>query len=305
MMTDTPILPDVDRAIGFTIPHRHARGRVARLGPALDAIMAAHAYPAPIERVLAEALTLTALLGSLLKNEQGQLTLQAQASGGVVTLMVCDYQNGALRGYAQFDEERLGEVGEAPSLFALFGSGYLAITFDQATSGERYQGIVPLDGDSIAAAAERYFDQSDQVPSLIRLGAARTADGHCVAGGLFLQHLPEGEEGRERLHVRDDRPEWEHVEALGATMGTDELADPMLSLETLVWRLFNEEQEVRVLGATPLSKGCRCDGAYIAQVLAKFPAGERLAMADDRGVITVDCAFCSTKFPVDAVAIAE
>jgi molecular chaperone Hsp33 len=300
MTTDTPTPPDLDRVVGFTIPHRHARGRIARLGPALDAILAAHAYPTAIERTLAEALTLTALLGSLLKDAAGQLTLQAQTKGGIVSLMVCDYQDGALRGYAQFDAERLGEIGEAPSLFALFGTGYLAITFDQVTTGERYQGIVPLDGASIAEAAETYFDQSEQIPSLIRLGVQRDPDGRVITGGLFLQHLPEGEEGGERLHVRQDHPEWEHVEMLGATMGADELADPALPLETLVWRLFNEERDVTLVPARPLRRGCRCDGAYISSVLAKFPAEERAEMADETGMITVDCAFCATSFQVDA-----
>lgn len=303
-MNESLKLPDLDRVIGFTIPGRHARGRIARLGPALDTVLAAHAYPPAIERLLAEALTLAALLGSLLKDDQGQLTLQAQTSGGIVGLLVCDYQGGALRGYVQYDADRLGEVADAPSLFALFGAGHLAITFDQAATGERYQGIVPLDGDSLADAAERYFLQSEQIPSLIRLGARRLPDGRHVAGGLFLQHLPDGEEGRERLHTRDDHPEWEHVAVLGGTMGADELADPALSLETLVWRLFNEEDEVRLLKGADLSRGCRCDADYIAQVLAKFPAEDRAAMADDSGVITVDCAFCATSFPLPAASVA-
>ncbi|HWK36714.1 Hsp33 family molecular chaperone HslO [Sphingomonas sp.] len=302
-MTNTAPTSDIDRVIGFTIPQRHARGRIARLGPVLDTVLAAHAYPPPIEQLLAEALTLAALLGSLLKDAQGQLTLQAQTKGGIVSLLVCDYQGGALRGYVQFDADRLDEVADAPSLFALFGTGHLAITFDQATSGERYQGIVPLDGDSLADAAENYFLQSEQIPSLIRLGARRGPDGHCIAGGLFLQHLPDGEEGRERLHVRDDHPEWEHVAVLGGTMGVDELADPALPLETLVWRLFNEEEEVRLLKGADLHKGCRCDAGYIAQVLAKFPAEERAEMADEHGIISVDCAFCSTCFPVSVADI--
>ncbi len=294
---------DLDRVAGFTIPGRHARGRIARLGPVLDVILAAHAYPPPIEALLAEALTLTALLGSLLKDATGQLTMQAQTSGGIVSLMVCDYQDGALRGYVQFDADRLSEIGAAPSLYALFGTGHLAITFDQAATKERYQGIVPLDGDSIAAAAESYFLQSEQIPSLLRLGTRRLASGRHVAGGLFLQHLPEGEEGRERLHTRLDPPEWEHVAALGGTMGGDELADPAIPLETLVWRLFNEEPEVRVLPGTALSRGCRCDGDYIAQVLAKFPADQRAAMADADGVIRVDCAFCARDFPVPLATV--
>lgn len=289
---------DLDRAIGFTIPARHARGRLVRLGPVLDHILRAHAYPPAIEAILAEALTLTALLGSTLKDAGGQLTLQAQTSGGVISLLVCDYKGGELRGYVQFDSDKFAEAGPTPSLFALFGTGYLAITFDQAATKERYQGIVPLDGDSLSQAAESYFLQSEQIPSLVRLGTRRDAGGRLIAGGLFLQHLPEGEEGRERLHTRLDHPEWEHVQILGSTMGADELADPALPLETVVWRLFNEESEVRVLPATPLSRGCRCDPEYITQVIAKFPPEERAKMADEHGIISVDCAFCATQFPV-------
>lgn len=297
-MTDTPRLPDLDRAIGFTIPDRNARGRLVRLGPTVQSILSAHNYPAPIESLLSEALALAALLGSTLKDAQGQLTMQAQTQGGIIKLMVCDFKDGELRGYVDFDRERLATLGDNPSLFALFGQGYLAITFDQAVSGERYQGIVPLDGDSLSQAAESYFLQSEQIPSLVRLGLGHDSEGRRIAGGLFLQHLPEGEDGRERLHTRLDHPEWGHVEALGATMGADELADPMIPLETIVWRLFNEEREVRVLATTALERGCRCDREYIAGVIARFPPDERAAMADDAGVITVDCAFCATSFPL-------
>jgi molecular chaperone Hsp33 len=300
---EDPKIADTDRALGFTIPARHARGRVVRLGPVLDTVLAAHAYPPPIEALLAEALTLAALLGSTLKDAGGQLTLQAQTEGGVVKLLVCDYKGGELRGYVQYDAERLAECPENPSLFALFGAGYLAITFDQAATKERYQGIVPLDGDSLADAAQSYFVQSEQIPSLVKLGIARRGDGSHVAGGLFLQHLPEGEDGRERLHVRLDRPEWEHVAILGGTMGADELADPTLPLETLVWRLFNEETEVRLLSEVSLARGCRCSPDYIAQVLGQFPVEEQREMADADGMIYVDCQFCATKFPVPVTAV--
>jgi molecular chaperone Hsp33 len=301
-MTDDNAAPDQDRALGFAIPARHARGRIVRLGPALDTILAAHAYPPAIEALLAEALTLTALIGSTLKDAGGQLTLQTQSKTGVVTLLVCDYKGGELRGYVQFDADRLAVAPADPTLFALFGQGYLAITFDQAATGERYQGIVPLDGATLAEAAQSYFVQSEQIPSLVRVGLARSDEGGHVAGGLFLQHLPEGEEGRERLHTRLDHPEWEHVATLGSTIGADELTDPAIPLETLVWRLFNEEQEVRVLAETPLARGCRCSPDYIAQVLAKFPPEEQRAMADADGTITVDCAFCARKFPVPIAA---
>ncbi len=302
-MAQQGTIPDIDRALGFTIPLRHARGRVVRLGPLLDTILAAHAYPPAIEALLAEALTLTALIGSTLKDAGGQLTMQTQTQNGVVSLLVCDYRGGELRGYVQYDADKLADAPADPTLFALFGTGYLTITFDQATTGERYQGIVPLDGETLTEAAQSYFVQSEQIPTLIRVGAVRGAGGAHVAGGLFLQHLPEGEEGRDRIHTRLDHPEWEHVAILGGTMGADELADPALPLETLVWRLFNEEEEVRLLGETALSKGCRCSPDYIAQVIAKFPIEEQRDMADEDGVITVDCAFCATKFPLQVGAI--
>ena len=292
-----PVFTDLDRAIGFTIPAQHARGRMVRLGPVLDKILDAHAYPPAIESLLAEALTLTALVGSTLKDADGQLTMQTQSEHGVVRLLVCDYRGGDLRGYVKFDADRLAEGPSDPTLFALFGQGYLAITFDMATSGERYQGIVPLDGTRFSEAVQSYFSQSEQIPTLVRVGFAKQ-NGRCVAGGLLLQHLPEGEDGRERLHTKLDHPEWEHVAALGETMGTDELADAALPLETLVWRLFNEEAEVRVLAATPIVKGCRCTQEHIRSVLAKFPVEEQRSMADENGVIGVDCAFCSTVFPI-------
>lgn len=291
---------DLDRALGFAITSRSARGRIVRLGPALDAILSAHAYPPAIEALLAEALTLCALMGSTLKDEAGQLTMQTRTDAGVVQLLVCDYRGGELRGYIQYDADKLAAAPEHPTLFALFGQGYLAITFDLATTGERYQGIVPLDGDTLAEAAQSYFIQSEQIPTLVRLGKGRDASGRPVSGGLLLQHLPEGEEGRERLHTRLDHPEWDHVAALGSTMGADELADPTLPLETLVWRLFNEESEVRVLASTDLSRGCRCTPEHILGVLAKFGPEERREMADADGVIAVDCAFCATSFPVFA-----
>jgi molecular chaperone Hsp33 len=285
----------MDAAIGFALPERHARGRLVRLGAVLDDILSAHDYPAPIARLLSEALALTALLGATLKHAGGQLTLQAQTEAGVVDLLVADYKDGELRGYIRFDRDRLAEQPSQPSLFALFGKGYLAITFDQALSNERYQGIVPLEGGSLAEAIEHFFAQSEQIPSLVRLAVSE--DGR-VAGGILLQHLPEGEEGRDRLHTRLDHPEWEHVRALAQTIGPDELADPGLPLESLVWRLFHEEAEIRLLSTVPLHKGCRCSLEHVRGVIARFAAEERAAMVDEDGFISVDCEFCSRVFPL-------
>ena len=295
----------LDEALGFTIPARHVRGRVVRIGPLLDAVLAAHAYPPVIERLLGSALVLAALLGSTLKGAGGQLTLQAQTEHGVVSLLVADYKDGEVRGYAKFDADRLAELGPDPTLFGLFGKGYLAITFDQALTGERYQGIVPLDGESLAQAAEHYFFQSEQIPSVIQIATRHDAGKGCVAAGMLLQHLPEGEVGRERLHVRHDHPEWEHVQALAGTLGDMELTDDSLSLADIIWRLFHEEEEIRVTEPTPLAKGCRCDLAHIRDVIGRFPASERVEMADESGIIGVDCAFCSRLFPLALDSFAE
>jgi len=287
-----------DVALGVAIPSRNARGRIARLGPVVDAILANHNYPAIIEKLLAEALTLTSLLGSLLKEPEGQLTLQAQTQGGIIDLMVCDYLGGELRGYVRHDPERLADASSEPGLKELFGKGYLAITFDQPVAKERYQGIVPLEGKNLAEAAQSYFAQSEQIPSLVRLAAEKRAD-HWFAGGLLLQHLPEGEEGRERLHTRLDHPDWPHVAILGGSVKGGELTDPELPLDDLIWRLFHEEEEVRTLGATKLRRGCRCDPDYVRSVIARFPADEREAMVGDDGLIRVDCAFCSSSFSIE------
>jgi len=292
-----------DQPLVFTIAARHVRGRFVRLGPVLNTIMAAHSYPPIAERLLAEALVLTVLLGSTLKTDGGQMTLQAQTGGGPIELLVCDYRGGELRGYLKFDAERLAEAGLDPTLFALFGEGFLAITFDQEATSERYQGIVPLEGASIGEAAEHYFEQSEQISSLVKLAARHDAEAGCVAGGMLLQHLPEGEVGRDRLHVRHDVPEWDHAKTIGATLKDEELTDPATSLETLAWRLFHED-EVRVEPGVTVSRGCRCSTDYFASVLAQFPEAEQRDMADDLGKIVVDCAFCSRIFPIALEEIA-
>ncbi len=301
-MSETPAIPEdetgFDRLMSFTLPDRGARGRVVRLGPVLDEILSAHDYPPPVKGLLAQALTLAALIGGLLKDEGSQMTMQAQGKEGAVTLLVCDYREGDLRGYAEFDKDKLATLGANPSLEALFGEGYLAVTFDLAVTGQRYQGIVPLEGASLGEACEKYFAQSEQTPTLIRL-AVRSDGAHCVAGGLLVQHLPEGEEGRERLHAQMDHPEWEHVAILAGSTRHDELVDESLSLEALIWRLFHEEREVRVLKGGPLKRGCRCTLEHYRKILARFPKEEQEQMRDEKGEIVVDCAFCSRLFAID------
>lgn len=299
-MSDNPHLAEaqsLDRLLSFSIPDRDARGRIVRLGPVLDTILAAHAYPPAIKHLLAEALVLTALMGGLLKNEGSQLTMQAQTEAGVVGLLVCDYRDGELRGYVKHDADGLAAFGSNPTLETLFGQGHLAITFEPGGSAERYQGIVPLEGGSLAEAVEAYFARSEQIPTLIRT-AVRAAPGRCLAGGMLLQHLPDGEEGRERLHVRADHPDWDHLTIMAGSIRHEELVDPAIALDAVAWRLFHEEREIRVQPATTLTRGCRCSVAYFEEVLARFPKEDRRDMRDEEGIIRVDCAFCSREFPI-------
>ncbi|MBB3763985.1 Hsp33 family molecular chaperone HslO [Sphingomicrobium lutaoense] len=301
-MADGDAALDSDTTLGAILPNRGARGRLCRIDATLDKILANHGYPPPIEKLLAEALAMTALLGSLLKDTDGQLTIQAQTENGIIDLLVCDYHGGELRGYVRHDAKRLAEAPPEPTLFSLFGKGYLAITFDQPATKERYQGVVPLEGESLAQAAESFFAQSEQIPSVVRLAAAKDNEGW-VAGGLMFQHLPEGEEGRDRLHTKLDHPDWPHVAILAGSVKDDELVDRSLALDALLWRLFHEEDEVRILQSIPLSKGCRCDTDYIRSVIARFPASERAEMVDKDGMIRVDCAFCATSFPISPESI--
>jgi molecular chaperone Hsp33 len=301
-MPTTDLKTDV--ALGVTIPARNARGRIARIGLSLDKILSSHNYPAPVEHLLGEALVLTALLGSMLKEPEGQVTLQAQTENGIVDLLVCDYLGGQLRGYVRHDAARLAEAGPNPSLFALFGKGYLAITFDHPVMKERYQGIVPLEGESLAKAAESFFAQSEQIPSVVRLAAEKRLEGWS-AGGLLFQHLPEGEEGRERIHTRLDHPDWPHVAILAGSVKPEELTDPALPLDDIAWRLFHEEAEVRTLDPLPLSRGCRCNPDYVRSVVARFPKEERAEMVGPDGLIRVDCEFCSQSFPIALEDVSE
>jgi molecular chaperone Hsp33 len=286
-----------DRLLSFAIPSRDARGRVVRLGPLLRVILGAHDYPPAITHLLAEALVVATLIGGLIKDGDGQMTMQAQTKGGVVNLLVCDFKAGAVRGYVDFDRERLASIGANPSLSALFGEGYLAVTFDMQTGEGRYQGVVPLEGESLAQACETYFAQSEQVPTLIRVAVKSGADG-CEAAGLLVQHLPDGEEGRERLHVRMEHPEWQHVAVMAGSIRHEELLDSALTMEDLVWRLFHEEEEIRIERGPPLTRGCRCSAEHYETVLSRFPEEERAEMRDDSGNILVDCAFCSRQFAI-------
>jgi len=292
------VFGDSDRLLAFTVTERNVRGRLMRLGPSLTAILHAHEYPPLLAKTLAEALTVTALLGDLLRKSEGEITVQAQSDDGPVDLLVCDYRAGALRGYMRFDAARVAQLTPESSLDSIFGKAYLAITLEQSASDERYQGIVPLEGDSFAHAFENYFAQSEQIPTLIRVGLHDGGEAGFVAGGMIVQHLPQGEHGGPRLTEQPDHPDWSHVRILSETLSAAELTDPALPLEDLLWRLFHEDP-VHLQPATPVSRGCRCSPARIRDVLSRFPASEVDHMRTEDGKVHVDCQFCARSFPIE------
>jgi molecular chaperone Hsp33 len=271
---------------------------IVRLGPLASDVLGAHSYPAPVAQLLAEALALTALIGSVLGGERHQMTLQAR-SDGPVNLLVADYAvPGQLRGYCAFDADKVAPLPTDARLETLCGTGYLALTFDQpGAAEERYQGIVELEGANLADAAQRYFETSEQIPTFIRL--ATRYDGlrkAWTAGGLLIQHLPKGEVGGVRHFAADSlHPNWETALALAHTTSPEELTDPALSLDTLLWRLFHD-QNARVFDSQAMTKGCRCTRERIQSTLRQFSFDQLMDMREADGSIRVNCAFCSKDF---------
>jgi molecular chaperone Hsp33 len=296
-----PGIQDQDRVLPFQIEHQDVRGRILRLGDSLNAILAAHSYPAVVAELLGEALVLTALVGSVLSGD-GKITLQARAKGAI-RMLVCDFTgHGQLRGYVDFDGDAVAALPAQPDLEALFGpEGYLALTLDTVPDNERYQGIVPLAGSGLADAAATYFESSEQIPTAVRLGVR--FDGlkqRWMAGGLLIQHLPKGEIGGERLDVTRETDEdgWRRAGILAQSVTFEELTDPDLALETVLVRLFHEDG-VRVFNQTAVTKGCPCTPDRLRGILSQFSATDLVDMRDASGTIHMTCAFCSREFPIE------
>lgn len=305
-----------DNVVPFEVGPLDARGRIVQLGPILDSILARHAYPEPVAHLLAEAIALTVLLGTSLKFD-GKFILQTR-SDGPVDMLVADFTTpDALRAYARFDEERLAAAVAAGKTAPaeLLGEGVLALTVDQGDHMKRYQGIVQLDNTSLEEAARTYFRQSEQIPTEVRLSAARQylpgangAQQHWRAGGLLAQFLPEaperlrlpdlpggdGDDGS-ALDPTDDA--WTEVQALMSTVEADELLDPTVGAERMLYRLFNEHG-VRVFKGTSVLDRCSCSREKIRSILDGFTA-EEIAESTQDGSIQVACEFCSAEYRFD------
>ena len=282
----------------FLIESSGIRGRLLRLEGVCDRIISRHGYPAPVSRLLAEMLALCGGLASLIKYD-GVFTLQASGDGPLRMMVVDVTSDGAMRGYAGFDQARLDALLAAlpaggdtpPTVPQLFGKGYLAFTVDQAGYSERYQGIVALTGDSLADCLQHYFMQSEQLQSGIVLAADRRSE-HWVSAALVLQRLPE-----EAVHVIENEDDWRRAMVLQASCSADELLDDSLALNDLLFRLFHEEG-VRVFEPRQVTEGCRCSQDKLENVLKSMPRAE-IEDLKTEGAVEVTCEFCTRTYRFD------
>jgi molecular chaperone Hsp33 len=289
-----------DIVLPFQIEGESVRGRVVRLGPVVDDILERHNYPEGVASLLAHALTLAAMLGTSLKFE-GKLTMQAKGDGAVRTI-VADYRTpGELRGWVAFHADEYEAavakgVDPGREVPQLLGGGYLAFTIDQGPDTERYQGIVGLEGGTLAECAQRYFEDSEQLPTAVKLSASRES-GAWRAGGIMVQHLASS--GPQRFNEDADESWRESAILMASTQGT-ELVDPAVTPEQLLFRLFHE-RGVRVFDPTPLAFFCQCSRERVENILDQFSAEEMADMVVD-GKIVVTCEFCNTTYEFDPPA---
>jgi molecular chaperone Hsp33 len=304
-----------DTILPFEVAALDLRGRVVRLGPAIDDVLTRHDYPVPVAKLLGEAIALTLLLGSALKFE-GRFILQTQTDGPVRMLVVDYATSGKVRACARFDAARVEAAiaaGEA-SAGELLGRGHLAMTIDQGLETSRYQGLVALEGVGLEEAAHEYFTRSEQIPTRVRLAVAeeyRAGAGglrhRWRAGGMLLQFLPKAPERLRQadldpgdapagtaLDIVPEDDAWVEGRSLIATVEDLELIDPDVSSERLLFRLFHE-RGVRVFRSAAVTAQCSCSRESVSAMLRSFPQDDRDHMVED-GKISVTCEFCNATY---------
>ncbi|SDE41967.1 Hsp33 family molecular chaperone HslO [Rhodospira trueperi] len=297
-MTDQQT-PWDDTAYGFHLAGGLMRGRLVRLGAALDDLLGRHDWPPVVNALLAETAVLAVALARGLKYE-GVFTLQTSGDGPVSTLMADVTSPGDVRAVARLDRERLDALlaehgAAAVGLPLLLGRGHLAFTVDQGPGTERYQGITELTGDSLARSVEHYFRQSEQLPTVVLSAARQDPALGWRAGCVLVQRMPPEAGGRDGAEAADA---WETAGVLLDTLGADELLDSALTPERIVHRLFHGESLVP--GETwPLRFGCRCSREKVMAALSRFSRAEMETMKQDDGVLTASCQFCAAHYTFD------
>ncbi len=305
-MTETDLQtqePTDDLVAAFQIEDQPSRGRIVRLGQVVDDILRRHDYPPAVATLLGETCALAALVGASLKFE-GRLIVQAQGDGPVA-YVVADYDtSGGLRGYCKFDADRVAEVSTGfarPGASRLLGGGLFIMTVDPVNAKDRYQGVVAIEGETLALCAEQYFAQSEQVPTRVRLAVAElhNAEGRSFrAGGMMIQNIA----ADEARGSTDDA--WTRVQALFETLGEDELVDPQIAPQTLLFRLFHEDG-VRMFTPKALGAYCRCSQDRVVGMLKAFPASDLAEMIEPDGQIHVTCEYCSRSYALAPELVAR
>ena len=299
--TDPRRLPTVDLLRPFQLERSQLRGRFVRLGGTVDYVLKAHDYPPPVSGLLGQLLVLAGALAGGLKFA-GRFSLQVRADGPV-RLLVADCTNdGEMRGYASFDAERLGVAAAGDPPMALLGKGLMALTVDQrGDGGELQQGIVELDGDTLSDCMLNYFHRSEQVRTGIRVAVGKDPmSGRRHAGAIVVQALPVTDPRR----AHDAEDDWRRAMLLLGTASDDELLDPALRPDDLLFRLFHEDG-VRVFEPQALAPGCGCDEDRVWGMLASFPLDDLESMRQEDGGITVTCQFCSRTYAFDQARLGE
>lgn len=311
-----------DTVLPFQLDRTGTRGRVARLDGVLQEVLAQHDYPPAIEALIAEAALLTALIGQTVKL-RWKLSLQVRGDGPA-RLIATDYygptkegEPARIRAYASFDDERLDPNANP---FDQIGKGYFAILIDQGTGMTPYQGITPIAGGSLAACAETYFAQSEQLPTRFALSYGQSQspgeDLHWRAGGVMLQQMPdaspfaasEGGSGEGGLLVAEDilegdaAEDWNHVNVLLDSAEDIELIGPSVQPSELLVRLFHQDGP-RVFDPQPVTFGCTCSADRVRQSLSIYSAKDIAHMTTDEGIVTADCQFCSAHYEFDPTTL--
>lgn len=295
-----------DTLYGFHLAHGLMRGRLVRLGAALDDLLNRHQDPPVVQALLGETAVLAAALAGGLKYK-GVFTLQTSSDGPIPTLMADVTSTGDIRAVARLDRDRLDAVlgdhagpdtadPQGIGLRALLGQGHVAFTVDQGPRTDRYQGITELVGDTLARSVEHYFEQSEQLPTVMIAAVRRdpsAPDGTGWRGGCVLvQRMPPEAGGRDDAAAEDA---WETAGVLMQTLGADELLDPALSPDRIVHRLFHAEDLVP--GETrPLRFGCRCSREKVVAALSRFSRQDLEGMKQDDGLVTATCQFCTAHY---------
>lgn len=285
----------------FSLDAAPVRGRIARIARgALDPILHRHDYPRPVALLLGEALTLAALVGSLLKTE-GRLVVQAQGEG-VVPLLVAEHAGGGLRGYARLAEGAAEKLAGAHRMSPkdLLGAGSLILTLDLGEDTTPFQGVVPLEGDTLAQCAEAYFRTSEQTDTGIRLAVGEVISGsgpsQWRAGGVLMQRIA-GDAAR-----GDTQEDWRRASMLFETLTDEELIDPALPADRLLYRLFHEEG-VRMGDPTPLDDRCSCSAERLTNVMKTFPKAEIVDLIEPDGKVHARCQFCAREYLIDPTQV--